>query len=110
MVLLTVHRRERRFAAARDVVVARKVAERFVAAAKDAVPLEGAKTARQLLAADLALLATLERQVAHAEAELARLLPTTAFAVVTTTPGWSLVRAACYGAAVGGPPHRHDHP
>lgn len=37
--------RFRRFAANRGVIVRRKVAERFVAAAKAAVPLEGAGTA-----------------------------------------------------------------
>ena len=92
-----------RFAAARDVIVQRKVAERFVTAAKAAVPLEGAATARRLLAADLALLETLEAHVADAEAELARTLPATPFAVLTTTPGWALVRAARYGAALGDP-------
>jgi transposase len=95
--------RFRRFATARDVIVARKVAERFVAAAKAAVPLEGADTARRLLAADLALLQTLERHVAEAEAELARILPATPFQILTTTPGWALVRAARYGAALGDP-------
>ena len=95
--------RFRRFAAARDVLVARKVAQRFVAAAKAAVPLEGADTARRLLAADLALLQTLETHVAEAETELARILPATPFAILTTTPGWALVRAARYGAALGDP-------
>lgn len=95
--------RFRRFAANRDVIVARKVAQRFVDAAKAAVPLQGADTARRLLAADLALLDTLETQVAHAEAELARLLPATPFQILTTTPGWGLVRAARYGAALGDP-------
>jgi transposase len=94
--------RFRRFAAARGVIVARKVAERFVAAAK-AVPLDGAHTAGQLLAADLVLLETLERQVVEAETQLARVLPATPFAVLTTTPGWALVRAARYGAALGDP-------
>ncbi len=95
--------RFRRFAAAREVIVQRKVAERFVAAAKAAVPLEGAETARRLLAADLALLETLERHVADAETELARILPATPFQILTTTPGWALVRAARYGAALGDP-------
>lgn len=95
--------RFRRFAAARDVIVARKVAQRFIAAAKAAAPLEGAATARQLLTADLALLETLQRHVAQAEAELARLLPATPFQILCTTPGWALARAARYGAALGDP-------
>jgi transposase len=95
--------RFRRFAANRGVIVQRKVAERFVAAAKAAVPLHGAATARRLLAADLALLTTLEAHVADAEAELGRIVPATPFAILTTTPGWALVRAARYGAALGDP-------
>ncbi|MQB01319.1 MAG: transposase [Actinobacteria bacterium] len=91
------------FAAARNVLVQRRVAERFVAAAKAAGPMNGAATARRLLSADLALLTTLERHVGEAEAELARVLPATPFRVLTTTPGWGLVRAARYGAALGDP-------
>lgn len=79
--------RFRRFAANRDVAVRRAVADRFVAAAKAAVPLEDAAVARRLLAADLALLDTLETQVAQADDELARLLPATPFQILTTTPG-----------------------
>jgi transposase len=95
--------RFRRFACNRGVIVDRKVAQRLVAAAKAAVPLDGADTARKVLTADLALLATLEGQVADAEAQLARLLPATPFQILTTTPGWGLVRAARYGAALGEP-------
>lgn len=95
--------RFRRFAAARDVIVQHRIAERFVAAAKASVPLDGAVTARQLLAADLRLLEVLEAQVRDAEAQLARLLPATPFQILTTTPGWGLVRAARYGAALGDP-------
>ena len=95
--------RFRRFAAARDVVVQHRIAERFVAAARVSVPLDGAATARQLLAADLRLLDVLEVQVRDAETQLARLLPTTPFQILTTTPGWGLVRAARYGAALGDP-------
>ena len=95
--------RFRRFAAARDVLVARKLAERFVAAARAALPLEGAATARQLLAADLELLQRLEDHADEAEQRIAELLPATPFAVLTTTPGWATVRAGRYGAALGEP-------
>lgn len=95
--------RFRRFAANRDVIVDRAVADRFVAAARAAVPLEGAGTARELLAADLGLLAALEDQIDDAEAVLERLVPDTPFGVLTTTPGWGLVRACRYGAALGDP-------
>jgi transposase len=95
--------RFRRFAAARDVLVARKVAERFVTAARAALPLEGAATARELVAADLELLQRLEHQAQEAEERIAGLLPSTPFAVLTTTPGWATVRAGRYGAALGEP-------
>ena len=95
--------RFRRFAAARDVRVDRKVADRFVAAAKAAVPLDGAATARELVAADLALLESLESQADEAERRIRELLPATPFAILTTAPGWATVRAGRYGAAVGEP-------
>ena len=46
-----------RFAAARGLQVRRPVADRLVAAARDALPATDAAVARQVLAADLALLA-----------------------------------------------------
>lgn len=95
--------RFRRFAANRDVQVSNKVAERFVAAAKDAVPLEGAALARQMVAADLTLLTELEAQADQAKANIAALLPATPFQVLTTTPGWATVRAGRYAAALGDP-------
>lgn len=47
--------------------------------------------------------AVLDQQVAHAEDQLAGLLPATPFAVLTTVPGWAKVRASAYGAALGDP-------
>ena len=49
-----------RFAAARGLQVRRPVADRLVAAARDALPTPDAAVARQVLAADLALLAGLD--------------------------------------------------
>jgi transposase len=95
--------RFRRFAANRDVLVNVKVAERFVAAATAALPLDGAEIARQMVAADLVLLQRLEADADRAEAAIAGLLPATPFGVLTTTPGWSTVRAGRYGAALGDP-------
>lgn len=95
--------RFRRFAAARDVAVARKVAERFVTAARSALPLDGAATARELLASDRELLERLEAHADEAERRIAELLPQTPFGVLTTTPGWATVRAGRYGAALGEP-------
>ena len=76
-----------RFAAARGLQVRRPVAERLVAAARDALPTPDAAVARQVLAADLALLADLDAQIATAEAELARLLPLSPFATADQRPG-----------------------
>lgn len=92
-----------RFAVSRDVRVRRELAERVVAAAKAALPTAEAPLARQVVAADLALLAELDHQIAQAELDLARLLPTTPFGVLVTTPGWGTVRAASYGAALRDP-------
>jgi transposase len=95
--------RFRRFAARRGVVVDRKVAERFVAAAKATLPLDGAVIARRMVTSDLALLETLEADAANAENQLVRLLPATPFEILLTTPGWSTVRVGRYAAALGEP-------
>jgi transposase len=92
-----------RFARTRGLRVDRAVAERLVEAAAEALPTRDAVVARQVLAADLVLLEDLDAQVAAAEVELARLLPDSPFAPLTTVPGWGVVRAAGYGAAVGDP-------
>jgi len=92
-----------RFAAARGLQVRRPLAERLVQAARDALITADAAAARRVLSADLALLAGLDTQIAAAEAELARLLPASPFHPLTTVPGWGVVRAANYGAAIGEP-------
>jgi transposase len=92
-----------RFAATRDLRLRRPLAERLVTAARDALPTADAAVARQVLAADLALLADLDTQVSAAEAELTRLLPVSPFTTLTTVPGWGTVRAGNYGAALGDP-------
>ena len=92
-----------RFAAARGLQVRRPMAERLVRAARDALPTADAAVARRVLTADLALLVDLDTQIAAAEAELARLLPVSPFQPLTTVPGWGVVRASSYGAAVGDP-------
>ena len=95
--------RFRRFAANRNLMVSRTVAERFVTAAKAALPLDGADVARQMAASDLALLNQLETDAAHAEQRIAELLPATAFQVLLTTPGWGTIRVGRYAAAIGDP-------
>jgi transposase len=91
------------FAAGRDIQLRAPVAERLVAAARQALPTADAAVARRVLAADVALLADLDTQIATAEAELAALVPRSPFATLTTVPGWGVVRVANYGAALGDP-------
>ena len=98
-----------RYAAIRGLQVRRPVADRLVAAARDALTSPDASVARQILAADLMLLASLDNQVQAAEARIAELLPQTPFAPLLTVPGWGVVRAGGYGAAVGDP-HRWPSP
>lgn len=92
-----------RFAAARGLQVRTALAERLVAAARDALPTADAAIARQVLAADLRLLHELEREIAAAEQELAILLPDSPFRTLTSVPGWGVVRAANYAGALGAP-------
>lgn len=92
-----------RFAANRDLRVARPLADRLVQAARDVLPTTDAAIAREILVEDLALLADLNAQISAAERELARLVPVSPFAPLTTVSGWAAVRAATYGAALGDP-------
>lgn len=92
-----------RFAAARGLQVRSPLAVRLVAAARDALPTRDAAAARTMLAEDLVLLRVLEDQVTAAEEHLAQVLPLSPFAVLTSVPGWAVVRAAGYGAAIGDP-------
>jgi transposase len=92
-----------RFAANRGLQVKVSMAERLVAAARDALPTAEAGVARQVLAADLRLLHELEREIAASEQELAILLPDSRFRTLTTVPGWGVVRAANYAGALGDP-------
>lgn len=92
-----------RFAAARDLQLRRPLAERLVAAARDALPTRDAAIARQILAADLALLADLDDQIQSAETALGSLLPRSPYATLTSVPGWGVVRVSNYAAALGDP-------
>jgi transposase len=93
--------RFRDFAARRGVQVNRVVAGRLVAAARAALPTAEASVARQVLAADLALLDDLDAQIGQAETRIAALLPATEYAVLTSVPGWGSVRVSGYAAALG---------
>lgn len=92
-----------RFAAGRGVQVRQPLAERLVQAARNTLTTIDAAVARKVLAADLALVTELTAQIDAAEAELARLLPLSPFATLTTTPGWGVVRAGTYAGALGDP-------
>jgi transposase len=93
--------RFRGLAARRGVRVNRTVAGRLVGVARAALPTAEAGVARQVLAADLALLDDLDAQAAAAEDRIAALLPATEYAILTSVPGWGAVRAAAYAAALG---------
>ncbi|MDP8929723.1 MAG: transposase, partial [Actinomycetota bacterium] len=95
--------RFRRYAARRGVRVATGKAEQLVAAARGSLPAADASVAREAIGWDLALLAEIDRQLDRAAAHLDRVLRATPFQVLTTTPGWATIRAACYGGAIGDP-------
>ena len=101
--------RFRAFAARRDVRVNVTIAERLVAAARQALPLPEATVARQVLAADLELLADLNAQVADAEGRIGALIPATRYAVLSSGPGWGTARVGGYAAAVGDPDRWASH-
>jgi len=101
--------RFRAYAARRDVRVNVTIAERLVAAARQALPLPEAAVARQVLDADLQLLADFDAQVAAADARISALIPATRYAVLTSGPGWGEVRVGAYGAAVGDPARWASH-
>ena len=92
-----------RFGANREVQIRKPQAEKLLTAARDALPMPDAAIARQVLAADQALLADLDVQVRQAEAQLARLLPLSPFRSLTSVPGWGVVRAGNYAGALGDP-------
>lgn len=92
-----------RFGATRGLRICKPQADKLIAAARDALPMPDAPVARQVLAADLALLADLDAQVEQAEAQLARLLPLSPFRTLTSVPGWGVVRAGNYAGALGDP-------
>ena len=76
------------FAARRDVRVSVTMAERLVAAARDALPTPDAAVARQVLTADLTLLERLDAQLVEVDARIDTLVPATVYGVLTSGPGW----------------------
>jgi transposase len=98
-----------RFGATRGLQIRKPVADKLLAAARDALPMPDAAVARAVLAADLALLADLDTQIEVATAELARLIPLSPFATLTSVIGWATVRVGNYAGALGDPT-RFDNP
>ena len=97
--------RLRAFVAHRGVRMTRPKAAQVVQAAKEALRLPAPERATlgAVLAADVALLGTIEAELARAEAALAELLPKTPAQVLTSLPGVGVVRASAYGAGIGDP-------
>ena len=92
-----------RFAAARDVQVRRSLAERLVAAAREALPTRDAVVARRVLGADLDLLADLDAQVESAQRRDGRTVAAQPVRHPDIGAGWGVVRASNYAAALGDP-------
>jgi transposase len=94
-----------RFVARRGVRLRRPKAAQLLEAARVALRLPAAEAApvAALLAGDVALLDTLDREIDRAEAALAEVLASTPAGVLTSLPGVGIVRASAYGAAIGDP-------
>jgi transposase len=92
-----------RFGATRGVQIRKPMADKLIAAAKDALPMPDAATARAVLAADLVLLGDLDAQIAAATSQLERLIPLSPFRTMTTVTGWGVVRVGNYGGALADP-------
>lgn len=92
--------RLRAFVARRGVRLSRPKAAQILDAARNALRLPRPERAvlAAVLAADVALLATLEAELARAEAALAEILPATPANILTTLPGVGVIRASAYGA------------
>jgi transposase len=100
----------RRYLFNRGVVLKRAKATRVIEAARVAfrLPEVEREVLGRVLAADLALLKSLDAEIRAAEEELAMVLPQTPAGVLTTLPGVGVVRASNYGAGIGDP-HRFSN-
>jgi transposase len=95
----------RRFVFRRGVALSGPKATQVVGAARDALRLPDAErvTRGRLLAADLALLGSLEAEIRAAETALSEVLSDTPAGILTSLPGVAVVRASNYGAGIGDP-------
>ena len=85
--------------------MSRSKARQVVRAAQVALVLspQVAQAHARVLAADVALLSSLDRVVDQTEQELADILPDTPAGILTTIPRVAVVRASSYGGALGDP-------
>ena len=92
-----------RFASNRGIQMRAAKREQVVAAARDALRLPDAQfaTAEAILAADVALLVSLETEIAKCDQRLAEILPATPAHVLVSVPGIGVIRASAYSAALG---------
>jgi len=97
--------RHRAFCARRGVRVSRSKAHQVVQAARVALvlPPELAEAHARVLAADVALLGSLDEAIERVEGELEEILPHTPAGILTTIPRVAVVRASNYGGALGDP-------
>jgi len=95
----------RRFLARRGVALSRPKASQVLEAARVALRLPDAERAAlgRVLAADVALLSSLEAEIVAAEVALEEVLVATPAGTLTSMPGVAVVRASNYGAAIGDP-------
>jgi transposase len=95
----------RRFVGRRGVILSAPKAAAVVEAARVALRLPDAERATlgRVLAADVALLGSLESEITAAETALAAVLGDTPAGILTTLPGVAVVRASNYGAGIGDP-------
>jgi transposase len=95
----------RRFVARRGVALSGPKAAHVVEAARVALRLPQTERATlgQVLAADVALLGSLEAEILAAETALSEVLADTPAGILTSLPGVAVVRASNYGAGIGDP-------
>ena len=95
----------RRFVARRGVALSGPKAAQVVEAARVALRLPSAERAvlGRVLAADVALLSSLDTEIVMAEASLGEVLADTPAGILTSLPGVAVVRASNYGAGIGDP-------
>lgn len=98
-------KRLRTFVVNRGVKMRAPKADQVVEAARQAlhVPEGQRRAAQAFVARDMALLETIEVEIAECDRQLAAVLPFTPAGVLTSIPGVAVTAASYYGAALGDP-------